>query len=102
MRLVDAECGEAVLDILTFTTSKTLNSGVRFVWDGLEVNSSDIKDGKLLNLEFEIVDDVIIGKRYPLEISYDTGDIVDNNLKEVNPRIYQGYIEIEENEKNES
>ena len=47
-------------------------------------------------MEFEILNDAIIGKRYPLKIGYESGDIVDTELNEVNPKIYQGYIEIEE------
>lgn len=101
MSLLRAENGEAVSDVLTLTPSRTLNSGVRFVWDGLEVSSSDIKNGTFLTLVFEIIDDVTIGKRYPLKISYNSGDIVDTELNEVNPRIYQGYIEIEEIEEDE-
>ena len=96
MRLLSVENGEAVSDVLTLTPSKTLNSGVRFVWDGLEVNSTDIKNGTLLTLKFEISDSVTIGKRYSLKFDYTPGDIVDTDLNEVNPRIYQGYIEIEE------
>lgn len=96
MRLLSAENGAAVSDVLTLTPSNTLNSGVRFVWDGLEVSSTDIKNGTLLTLKFEILDSVTIGKRYPLKINYNPGDIVDTDLNEVNPRIYQGYIEIEE------
>ncbi|MDD6763099.1 MAG: S-layer homology domain-containing protein [Clostridiales bacterium] len=96
MRLLSVENGEAVSDVLTLTPSKTLDSGVRFVWDGLEVNSTDIKNGTLLTLKFEISDSVTIGKRYSLKFNYTPGDIVDTDLNEVNPRIYQGYIEIEE------
>lgn len=101
MNLMRAVNGEAVSNVLTLTPSRTLNSGVRFVWDGLEVNTSDIKNGTFLTLEFEILDDVTVGKRYPLKISYNSGDIVDTQLNEINPRIYQGYIEIEEIEQDE-
>lgn len=96
MNLLDVENGEAVSDILTLTPSKTLNSGVRFVWDGLDLSSKDINDGTLITLKFEIFDDVTIGKRFPLKLSYNAGDIVDSDLNEVNPQIIQGYIEIEE------
>lgn len=96
MNLLEVENGEAVSDILTLTTSKMLNSGVRFVWDGLDLSSKDIKDGTLLTLKFEIFDDVTIGKRFPLKLSYNSGDIVNSDLNEINPQIIQAYIEIEE------
>lgn len=96
MRLIDAKNGEAVSDVLTLTSSNTLNSGVRFVWDGLDLSSSDIKNGTLLTLEFELLDSAIEGKRYPLNLQYDTGDIVDADLNVVNLSIYQGFIEIEQ------
>lgn len=96
MRLLGAENGEAVADVLTLTPSNTLNSGVRFVWDGLDLSQDEIKDGTLLTLEFELLDNVTVGKRYPLMLKYNPGDIVDTELNEVSPSIYQGYIEIEE------
>lgn len=95
MKLIRVENGEAVADVLTLTPSGNLNSGVRFVWDGIDLSSDDIKDGQLLTLDFELLDNVVIGKRYPLKLQYDVGDIVDVNLNEANPRIYQGFIEIE-------
>lgn len=99
--LINAESGEAVADVLAFTPSGTLSSGAKFVWDGIDIAPEDIRDGRLLTLEFEILDSVTVGKRYPLKISYNPGDIVDAQLKEVNLRIHQGYIEIEEFEEDE-
>ena len=96
MKLLNVKNGEAVSDVLTLTQSKTLNSGVRFVWDGLHLNETDNQNGTLLTLEFEILDSATAGKSYPLKFSYNTGDIVDSELKEVNPMIQQGYLEIEE------
>lgn len=94
MRLLNAENGNAVSDVLTLTVSNELSSGVKFVWDGLELKPDDIKDGTLLVLEFEILDSATEGKRYPLQLSYDSGAVVDNNLEVVNPQIHQGYMEV--------
>ena len=98
MTLVGAENGEAIEDVLTLTTSKELSSGAKFVWDGLEVDSSQIKDGTVLKLEFSLSGDVIYGKRYPLTLKYTSGDIIDSNFASVNPLINQGFIEINQEE----
>lgn len=94
MTLVGAENGAAIENVLTLTTSKELKSGAKFVWDGLEIDSSQIEDGDILKLEFRLSDDAIYGKRYPLTLKYSSGDIIDANLASVNPLINQGFIEI--------
>lgn len=99
MRLINVENGNAVSDILTLTPSRELNSGVKFVWDGIEISDSDIQDGNILTLEFEIFDSAVFGKRYPLKLEYTAGDIVDADLNEVAPKIIQGFVEIEQENK---
>ena len=98
MTLVGAENGEAIESVLTLTTSKELKSGTKFVWDGLEIDSSQIEDGTVLKLEFRLSDDAIYGKRYPLTLKYTKGDIIDSNFDSVNPLINQGFIEINQEE----
>lgn len=95
MTLLSVENGEAVSEVLTLTTSGSLSSGARFVWDGLDIDEEDIRNGTLLNLEFELSSGAEAGKRYPLKLAYESGDIVDADLNTVNPRIIQGYVEIE-------
>lgn len=96
MTLVDVENGEAVADVLTLTHSKDFASGMNFVWDGLELDSSDIKEGIMLVLYFELSSDTISGKRYPLKLDYKPGSVIDEDLNKVNLMISQGFIEIEE------
>lgn len=96
MKLVDAANGEAVSDVLSLTTSKELKSGTIFLWDGLDVQADQIKDGTFLTLTFEIFDDAVTGNKYPLTLTYDDGNIIDANLNEVELQIEQGYIEIKE------
>ena len=98
MTLVGAENGEAIENVLTLTTSKELNSGAKFVWDGLEITPNQIEDGTVLKLEFKLSDDAIFGKRYPLTLKYTSGDIIDSNFGSVNPLINQGFIEINQEE----
>lgn len=97
MTLVDVENGEAVEDVLTLTHSKEFASGMNFVWDGLELDSSDIKKGTMLVLYFELSADAIPGKRYPLKLDYKPGNVIDDDLNKVNLMISQGFIEIEQN-----
>lgn len=98
MTLIGAENGEAVNEVLALTTSKELISGAKFVWDGLEIAPEQIKDGTLIILEFMLSDDAISGKRYPLTLKYNSGDIIDANFDSVNPLIKQGFIEINQQE----
>ena len=96
MKLLNVKNGEAVSDVLNLTTSKDMNTGVRFVWDGLELVPAEIRNGTLLVLEFEIFDTIDVGREYPLNISYNPGDIVNNNLEEVNLKIEQGHLEVKD------
>ena len=94
MTLVGVENGEAVSGVLSLTTSKELMSGTKFVWDGLEITPDQIKDGQLMLIEFMLSENVIHGKRYPLSITFNAGDIIDYNFSSVNPLVKQGFIEI--------
>ncbi len=94
MRLVEVENGNAFSDVLTMTPSKEIKSGMRFVWDGLELGKNDIKDGTILVLKFEIAETATVGERYAISFRSDDGDIVDSNLNLVNAKHVQGYIEL--------
>lgn len=52
--LTNASNGEA-LSALTFTAPNNLNSNCTFLWDGIGIEDSDIKDGELLILTFDIL-----------------------------------------------
>ncbi len=91
--LTSVENGEAFQDILELTPSKTLNSGVRFLWDGIEISENDIKDGEILIMNFKIKNDAQEGK-YPITLKYSDGDIVNNNLESIMPQIETGFITI--------
>lgn len=78
---------------LDLTTSKTLESGLRLIWDGVEIKPEDIKDGKILLMNFKIKDDAKPGK-YPITLKYTDGDILDNNLTIITPSVEVGYITV--------
>ena len=91
--LVKAENGEVLKDILNLTTSKTLDSGARFVWDGIEITEEDIKDGEILLLTFKVHNNADVGS-CPITLKYFDDDIIDNNLTGVYPYIKNGEITI--------
>lgn len=93
LSLKEAENGNVFRDVLDFTPSKTLLNGARFVWDGIDITSDKIKDGEILIMDFHILENAKPGK-YPITLTYTTGDIVDNNLSTVDLTMKTGYITI--------
>lgn len=93
LTLTGALNGDAVSRILTLTKAKTLCSGCNFVWDGIEIDTEDVKDGTVLELQFRVSDSAAAGN-YPITIRYNSGDIVDNDLQKLSPYIQNGYISI--------
>ena len=89
--LEKVENGNAVADILDLTTSKNLSNGARFVWDGIEITGSDIKDGDVLLMTFKVRDDVN-AEFCPITVKYFNNDIVDNTLNGIYPTIKNGGI----------
>lgn len=93
--LESVENGDAFQDVLTLTTSKSLKSGTRFAWDGLEISPEDIKDGTVLCMNFCVLDNAKAGK-HPITLTYTEVDIVDNNLKSIFLPVANGYITVTE------
>jgi len=79
---------------LTMTKPGNLTSPCNFVWDGQELNDSDIFDGTVVTLQFKIPDDAKPGTKYNIKASYDEGAIVNNYLNPVDVDIVNGYIEV--------
>lgn len=91
--LESVESGDAFKDILDLTTSKTLNSGVRFMWDGIDLTDEQIKDGTALIMNFHISDNAPEGK-IPITIKCYEGDAVDKNLETIPLQILNGSITV--------
>ncbi len=91
--LTNVENGEVFKDILNLTTSKALESGARFVWDGIDIADKDIKDGEVLVMTFKIMDNAADGL-CQIEIESINNDIMDKNLETIYPQIKGGYINI--------
>ena len=92
-KLESAENGAAVDGVLELTTSKTLESGAKFVWDGLEIAPEQIKDGDILNLRFQILPGAQ-AKEYPIQIYCESGDVVNNDLESIEIAIENGGITV--------
>lgn len=93
LELKKAENGDALRGALDFTVSKTLSSGSRFIWDGIDITDDMIKDGEILTMDFHVSENAQAGK-YPVTLSYVPGDIVDNSLSAVDVTVKDGYIDI--------
>lgn len=91
MTLKRVENGEAFSGILNMSSSKNLESGCRFLWDGVSVSDEQVKDGVVLNLEFEIADSAE-NEKSPIIITSDVDGIVDNDLTPVEMIIDNGYL----------
>lgn len=91
--LQSVEIGEAFKDILDMTTSKTLESGVKVVWDGVDISQDNIKDGTILIMNYKINDTATPGKS-PITVKYFDGDVVNRELENVQMLIENGYINI--------
>ncbi len=90
--LTNASNGNA-LSMLTMTSSKTLSSGCKFAWDGVEITEDDITDGEILVLTFVVSDNASSGS-YDIVISYNEGDIYDNDINILSFDIENGSITV--------
>ena len=90
LKMVDCQTGLA-LSALTFQKPSKYTSGCNFVWYGSE--TGEVMDGEMLILTFEIAEDAEPGS-YPITISWNDGDIYDNNCNMVDPDVTQGAIVI--------
>ena len=83
----------AALSMLTMTPSKTLGSGCKFAWDGVEIEEDDITDGEILVLIFAVSNSAASGA-YDIVISYTEGDIYDNDINILSFEIENGTITV--------
>ena len=93
LNLLSVENGSAFKDILELTPSKVLENGVRFLWDGIELQKGDVHNGDILIMNFKVSDSAPKGK-YPITLKYFEDDIVDKDLKSISPEIINGYITV--------
>jgi len=84
---------EDALSALNLTKPGKLASPCNFIWDGVELNEGDIKDGAMLTLIFDVADNAASGE-YEIAFSYSAGGIIDNNMLPVEFDVVNGGIVI--------
>lgn len=93
LKLQRVENGAAVENVLELTPSKTLENGVKFLWDGVDLHDGDIRDGEILTMYFKVSDAAAEGK-YPITLKCFEDDVVDRNLTSISPQMKSGYISV--------
>lgn len=89
LTMKSAKNGEA-LSMLTYTAPGKLQSGYTHLWDAMDLSDDDIRDGAILVLTFDVAADA--AGTYPIELSYNDGDIFDGNLDSVDFTIVNGAV----------
>ena len=93
LTLLNASSGDA-FSALTMTKPGNFSSPCNFVWDGQDLNDDDIKDGNVITLKFAVDENTAAGTKCMINVSYDSGDIVDRNLSAINPELVNGCITV--------
>lgn len=92
LTLTAAESGDALDGVLTFMPAKNLKNGCSFVWYGTALASSQIKDGCILRLTFEV--GAAASGTYPIVITASKDDLIDADLNAVSVSITNGAITV--------
>ena len=93
LTLKDAANGKALKGVLKLTKPGELADGSRFLWDGIELEEDQIKDGVILTLTFDVSSKAKKGD-YAISVSYDEGDIIDGDLASVKMGVADGRITV--------
>lgn len=93
LTLVDATAGDA-FSALTITKPGVYVSPCNFTWDGQDIDESDIKDGVILTLTFEVSESAKTGVTQAVEVSYTPGNIVDADLTAVTATTVSGGVTV--------
>lgn len=93
LKLISAESGEA-FSALTMTKPGELVSPCNFMWDGQELEESDIKDGTILTLKFLVEEAVPRGTKLAVSFSNEGKSVVDGALKPIPLQINNGNVAV--------
>ena len=93
LTLTNAVQGEA-WDSLVMTKPGKFSSPCKFAWDGQEISDSQIKDGIILTLTFEVSENASSSSELPVSLSYEYGDVADRNLDFVTLDINNGQVTV--------
>ena len=89
LTLLNAERGDALLDLTLATFYKPYINPLRMSLDGID---NDYTNGTLLTLTFD-TSEAAEGE-YPIEVTYRDGDIYDGNFEHLSPAITNGSVTI--------
>jgi len=83
---------DSALETLDFTPGKNLTANpINIAWDGVE---ADETNGKILNMYFTIPEGAENGATYDIELSYEDGDVYDNDYNDIELTVANGTITI--------
>ncbi len=95
LTLKAANAGDAFA-ALTMTKPGSYVSGCKFVWDGTDLIESDIKDGTILTLSFDVSSNASVNDIYNISVSCE--DAIDYNINIVNVVSQNGYVTVKNEE----
>jgi len=93
LTLTEIKNGDA-LGYMTFTAPKVLKSGCTLPWDAESVSDEDIKDGTIATLVFKIAENAELDSIADISVSYETGAIIDKDMKPLNVETVDGRIQV--------
>ncbi len=93
LSLINATNGN-VFSYLTMTKPGRYESPCRFSWDGQECTEDDIKDGTILTLTFEVIEEVAYGDLLEINVNVPDGGIYDAALKPLEVMTQNGSVSI--------
>ena len=91
LTLVAAENGDAFSG-LTYVAPSYFRNPTIFMWDSESISDEDIQDGLLLTLTFHVAEGVV--GDIPVGISYESGNIFDKDLQELELTTVNGVITV--------
>ena len=93
VELINAENGKAFRNVLNMSSSPEFRNGSLFLWDGEYLQEGQVCDGEILEMEFRIKKTASADK-IPITLVIDDGSVWDNDLRVLNVKIENGYINI--------
>ena len=93
LTLKGVESGDA-FSHLVMTKAGKMQSPYQVVWDGIEMDAEDIKDGAILHMTFSVSDNVEPGEVLGFSVSSDNNAFIDSNLNPIEFEIECGDITV--------
>lgn len=95
MTLTEVQSGDAFEGVLDFTPPGKLHSACNFVWDAVEIQPEQVRDGVILTLTFLINDNAPSGA-YPIILLCSEDNVIDNDLNLLTMYIINGSIVVQQ------